>query len=273
MKTREFKKSNYKAIYHNGKTIRLPININKPITELKFPEFYDIKICSYCRGECSWCYMDSTKKDSFVVDAVQKINKFFGQMTTNERPFQVAIGGGEPTEHPNFVDILYAFYNLGITPNYTTNGMNTSTNILEMSAQCLSTIAVSCHPHLIQYWKNFIDTCIYRKIKFNLQFIISDKVSIDYFKMVYKMYSDHADYFVLLPYIEQGRGIGTKKEINWEYLLEVLPTKKIAFGAKFYDNLIDSQLGISLYEPEILSKFLDLSDMSIHKSSFNLNKE
>ena len=34
-----------------------------------------------------------------------------------------------------------------------------------------------------------------------------------------------------------------------------------------------TNIKVSLYEPEIMSKFLDLSDMSLHASSFSLGKE
>ena len=43
-KTRIFKEHNYKAIYRNYKTYRYYLNDKEPITELLYPEFYDVKI-------------------------------------------------------------------------------------------------------------------------------------------------------------------------------------------------------------------------------------
>lgn len=64
--------------------------------------------------------------------------------------------------------------------------------------------------------------------------------------------------------------------IEYEYLVEQtegLDKNKIAFGANFYPYLKDkNEYKLSLYEPEIMSKYLDMKDMSIHKSSFNLNQ-
>ena len=78
--------------------------------------------------------------------------------------------------------------------------------------------------------------------------------------------------FVLLPYGNQGRA--ESKEIDWEYLVQQLPQQQnqIAFGANFYPYLLKGghNIKVALYEPEIMSKFLDLKDMKVYPSSFNL---
>jgi hypothetical protein len=104
--------------------------------------------------------------------------------------------------------------------------------------------------------------------------IISDKQSIDEFVQIYEEWRDLVDYFVLLPYGNQGRA--PHKEIDWEYLVSKLPEDQhqIAFGANFYPYLLKGRhnIKISLYEPEIMSKFLDLKDMNLYPSSFNLTQ-
>ena len=92
IKTRIFPESNYKSIWLNGKTIRIALDPNKPITELKYPEFYDIKITGKCNGQCPWCYMDSKTIDKNYDNIVEKVLKYFGPMNSNQRPFQVALG-------------------------------------------------------------------------------------------------------------------------------------------------------------------------------------
>ena len=52
IKVRIFPEHNYKGIYFNDKTMRIALDPTKPITELTFPEFYDVKITGYCEGEC-----------------------------------------------------------------------------------------------------------------------------------------------------------------------------------------------------------------------------
>ena len=114
-KVREFKEHNYKSVYFAGKTIRFSLDPTKDIEELTYPEFYDVKITDYCEGNCSYCYMDSTCKGKHHTDILGKIDSYFGKMSDNERPFQVAIGGGEPTTHPEFIECLAKFSDLGIS--------------------------------------------------------------------------------------------------------------------------------------------------------------
>lgn len=271
VKTRELPESNYRAVWFNGKTIRMALNPQEPITELAFPEFYDVKITGHCEGKCPWCYMDSKETDAHYDDIVAKIRKFFGPMSENERPFQVAIGGGEPTSHPDFIECLKAFKDLGIEPNYTTNGMHLTPDIVRATQKYCGGVALSCHPHLD--WGLAARRLVDSGVKLNFHIIISDKESIDYFEELYDIWKDDMDYFVLLPYGNQGRA--EHKEVDFEYLCSVLPEdhRNIAFGANFYPHLLEGNhcIKVSLYEPEIMSKFLDLSDMSIHASSFNLS--
>ena len=281
IKTREFKESNYRGIWYNGKTIRIALDPNKPITELEYPEFYDIKLTGFCEGKCPWCYMDSKETDSHYSNVIEKIKKYFEPMNENERPFQVAIGGGEPTSHPDFIEVLKTFKELGIEPNYTTNGMfvndsecpsGEELDILKYTKMYCGGVAVSCHPHLLKYWTVAARQFNNHDIKLNFHIIISDKESIDYFKEIYDEWKDNVEYFVLLPYGNQGRA--KTKGIDWEYLITKLPNNQsqIAFGANFYPYLFKGGHGIkvSLYEPEIMSKFLDLKDMKLHPSSFSL---
>jgi len=278
IKTREFKESNYRSIWFNGKTIRVALDINKPITELEYPEFYDVKLTGKCEGKCPWCYMDSKETDEHYDNVIKKIKDFFEPMTKNQRPFQVAIGGGEPTSHPDFIEVLKTFYDLGIQPNYTTNGMWVDYNVEYIERLVMATqkycggVAVSCHPHLKKYWT--IASEIYHEynIKLNFHIIISDKESIDDFKTIYDKWKDKVDYFVLLPYGNQGRA--PHKEIDWEYLLTKLPEdqSKLAFGANFYPYLLEGKhnIKVSLYEPEIMSRFISLEGNGLmYKSSFS----
>jgi len=282
IKIREFKKNNYKGIWFAGKTIRIALDPRKPITELKYCEFYDVKLTDKCFGKCPFCYMDSQESGQHFEDVIQKIKDYFIPMSTNERPFQVAIGGGEPTESPDFIETLKTFKDLGIEPNYTTNGMFVNLNneistgkelaILDATEKYCGGVAVSCHEHLFNHWTTAANVFSERNIKLNFHIIISDKASVDYFCEIYDNWKDKIDYFVLLPYGNQGRA--PHKDIDWKYLVSKLPIdqSQLAFGANFYPYLLKGGHGIkvSLYEPEILSAYLDLKDMKVYKSSFDL---
>lgn len=295
IKTRVFPESNYKGIYHNHKTLRIALDPTKPITELKYPEFYDVDIFEtmngLCRANCPWCYLKGNVNGKCVEDAAQRITDYFGPMTDNQRPFQVAIpGSGELFEHPDWENILKAFYDLDIVPNYTTNGMwslpltgesNNDfvlrvNNVLDATIHYCGGVAISCHPHLLKYWSEAADYYSSAGIKLNFHNIISDRESIDTFIEIYNMWKDKVEYFVLLPHGNQGRAEGSNKTIDWEYLISKLPEdqSQLAFGANFYPYLLEGKhnIKVSLYEPEIMSKFLSLDKMELHNSSFSLNK-
>lgn len=278
LKIRTEEKSNYRGIYFNGKTMRIKLDPRKPITELEYPEFYDVKITDYCEGKCPYCYQNSTPDDESHSMVLRKINEFFGSMTENQKPFQVAIGGGEPTSHLLFPEILKKFHELGIMPNYTTNGMfikqPNCKEIIEATKLYSEAVAVSCHPHLNEYWTRAVEMFVDNGVMVNTHNIIGDKKSIDEFIRIYELYRGIVSYFVLLPMMAQGRS--KENLVEWEYLTEKLSKydeiKDIAFGANFYPYLCKDKglYDVSLYEPEILSKYLVMKDMSIHPSSFNV---
>lgn len=279
IKTRIEEKSNYRSVWVNGKTLRFQIDHSKPITELEYPEFYDIKVTGTCSGACPYCYMNSEFTDYHYDDIVGKTRRFFSKMTLNERPYQLAAGGGEPTTHPDFIEFLKVTKEeLDICPNYTTNGMwsyndpSYVNELLDATDKYCGGVAVSCHPHLEKYWRKAAELLHDRKVKLNFHIIISDKESIDKFIEIFNEWKDKIDYFVLLPYGVQGRA--KPKDIDWEYLVSVFPqeNKKIAFGANFYPYLLRNDLNVkvSLYRPEIFSKFITLEDNGkMYKSSFS----
>lgn len=275
IKTRVFKEENYKAIHFNGKTLRIALDPNKPITELQYPEFYDVKITNKCEGKCNYCYMDSKEDD--IHYSTDKLFEYLESLDVNQRPFQIAYGGGETTSHPYFGHILSRTRELDISPNYTTNGMWSFDDKL---TECIITstklhcdgVAVSCHPHLKKYWTKAVEIYLENNIFTNLHIMISDKKSIDYFLSIYKEYKGKVDYFVLLPLINQGRCANTTSDFDYLFhsIKKLDDISDIAFGAKFYERLKNEDLDVSLYEPESMSKFIDLKDGAVYGSSFDV---
>jgi len=276
IKVRTFPESNYRSVFHNHKTIRMTHRPNEPITELEYPEFYDVAINTKCLANCSFCYVSALKSGVNFDNIHDKIHSFFGVMDENQKPFQVAIGGaGEPTMHPEFTEVLKTFFDLGIVPNYTTNGMHINQKIIDATKEFSGGVALSCHPHLTKVWKKAADAYIEAGITTNFHCIISDKESIDTFFDIYNEYKGRIDYFVLLPYTVFGRAKETELHFDnlFERLKEMENVNDIAFGANFYPYLTSHDvkwLDISLYEPEIMSKYLVMNDeMEMFNSSFS----
>lgn len=98
----------------DGTKIRLALG---PYTKASAPELVDIKITDWCDVGCAFCYQSSTlggrhatmENMAVVVDRLAKA-----------KVFEVALGGGETTGHPQFVRILEMFREHGVIPNFTT---------------------------------------------------------------------------------------------------------------------------------------------------------
>jgi hypothetical protein len=54
------KSANYTAWFDSGITLRMPIDPARPITELAYPEFYDVGLGTACDARCPWCVIGST---------------------------------------------------------------------------------------------------------------------------------------------------------------------------------------------------------------------
>ncbi len=277
LRVRHHKESNYHSIYVDGKTMRMPIEDNKPILSLDFPEFYDIKLTSKCiPGNCDFCYMNSDQNGFHAENAVEKIHDFFGCLPMTHRPFQVAMGGGEPTLHPEFIQILEEFDKLNITPNYTTNGVNVSEEILDATKQFCGGVAISAHKHLKEMWLPTMRRFLDKGIFMSLHHIVYDEQSVDDFLKEMRYWGDEVKYHVLLPLIPQGRA---KNKLSCsDYLFKKLKKmkmdklQKVAFGALLYEELKKHKLPVFLYDPEAFSRFMDLSNMKCYKSSFDLTE-
>jgi MoaA/NifB/PqqE/SkfB family radical SAM enzyme len=278
IKTRIEPQANYKSIFIDGKTIRMPIDPKKPITELHWPEFYDLSPGNKCSGGCTYCYAGALKNGVHYARLVEKINAFFGRMTANQRPFQVAIGGEqEPLENPEIWDMMHRLLELGIVPNYTTNGMFVNDKVIEKTLGLTNGVAVTLHMHLEKFWRRAIKRYAEAKIKLNVHVIISDAASIDYTEQLYKEYVDTGmvDYFVLLPYMNVGHAANDPRKIDYAHLErwvdKVFKDGRLAFGANFYSFIKKhrAKYDVSIYPPEIMSKYLILNDaMELCNNSF-----
>lgn len=84
-----------------------------------WPELVDIKITDYCPYGCKFCYQSSTNQGIHGdLNHIENLLVAFKEMDV----FEIAMGGGEPTMHPHFVDIVNISRSLGIGTNLTTFG-------------------------------------------------------------------------------------------------------------------------------------------------------
>jgi hypothetical protein len=278
IKIRQDKSANYKAVFFNGKTIRMRIDNSKPILAPTNPEIEDVAINSKCLANCSYCYTSATKFGSNFENIIEKAHGAWGCLQPEERPFQIAIGGaGESTIHPDWVEFIKTSHSLGIMPNYTTNAMHTTPEILQTTEDLCGGVAISYHPHIEKVFHKGIADYSQIKTRLNVHVILGDEESLHALQSIYDKYAEVLDYLVVLPYQAAGRGkpIDTKsvwlKAFDW---ISSVQSEKFAFGALFYNFLLENKvpLEMSIYEPEIYSgyRIMDDSFMTLRKSSYDL---
>lgn len=101
---------------------RVTVDFNNPAKATKLkkssrPMLVDVKITDYCPFNCPACYQGSTVAGKHA--PIERISNLFYNLGELE-VFEVALGGGEPTLHPNFVEILRRARYSNIVPNFTT---------------------------------------------------------------------------------------------------------------------------------------------------------
>lgn len=132
------------------------------------PELVDCKITNQCDNGCAYCYMGSNKdgKHCWMEDYFQLLDQMSDLCV-----FQIALGGGEPTMHPHFIPILRVTREVGIVPNYSTNG-NLTQEIVDASREFCGAVAVSWHspPNIAA-----TEWLIRDGVKTNVHFILSEQ--------------------------------------------------------------------------------------------------
>lgn len=90
----------------------------KPVpTVASAPELVDLKLTDYCPVGCHYCYQGSTVNGKHADKS--QVESFI-YMLGKHGVFEVAIGGGDPTTHPDFADFLRSFAREGVVPNFST---------------------------------------------------------------------------------------------------------------------------------------------------------
>lgn len=177
LKINRFKDLGYTSVFnsHTGFFARIPDKGNRePFWSPHGPELIDISITNWCDKGCAFCYKSSTKHGThmrfsdykMIIDQAAKMGTF-----------QVALGGGNPNQHPDFIHILEYTKLKGIVPNYTTNGRGLSVEVLDATKKYCGAVAISAYPPYDETEQN-LSKLISMGIKVNLHFIL-DAHSID----------------------------------------------------------------------------------------------
>lgn len=277
-RTRHTPEDNYFGIFNGEITLRFAID-DTVIKYMQYPDLTDISIASKCYAACKYCYTSAVKEGDIYSNVCEKLDEVYGSLNPNYRPFQVAYGGeGEPTLHPEFAKIMKKTLDLQICPNYTTNGMHLSEDVLRATRDYCGGVAVSLHPHLKDTWRKAVDKLLDYGVKnVVLHVIVGEPGTTDLFYRLLDEY-DKLKYVVALPYQVSGRAPDVNTREEWLKFFDIAfkrdDRERMPIGALFYDFLMEEKIGlneISIHEPEKYSGYRIMSDSkykTLLKSSY-----
>ena len=172
------------------------------------PELADISISNHCTKGCSFCYRDSKKNQEWM--SVEDYRSVLDGMNHPEygNVFQVALGGGEPLEHPDFLAIIDETVKRGIVPNFTTNGVHLTERICnyiqgKVGAVALSTASVN------EIDRSKVDMLRQFSIRTNIHYVLSAENIVeatDIAEGKYNKQLDGVNAVIFLTYKPAGRG-------------------------------------------------------------------
>lgn len=238
------------------------------------PELLDIKITDACRfasekdsNACSkFCYQNAKIKGKHAkFEDIVKVAEYLSKL----KVFEVALGGGEPTDHPQFFDILKAFRYRGIIPNFTTRnkeffiGKKYEDDIFRL----IGGIAYSVRNaeevieinNILENNLYFDHTRYYNEFKFSVQ-VAMGTITKEEFEKIISVLKDckHIYCLTLLGYKYHGRGISYfKNYIEYNWWLDVLDKYK-----KNYLNVSVDTVMATQFEDEF--KKLKINKLTYH---------
>ncbi|MDR0622551.1 MAG: radical SAM protein [Deltaproteobacteria bacterium] len=168
--TRYYKESDYMIFFDQatGMFVRYGRNNVDPFHNASGPELLDIAISNYCERECEFCYRRSNRQGKFM--PLEDYGLAMAQ-AKNVGVLQVALGGGNPNQHPQFIEILKMTRDHGIVPSYTTNGQGMTEAVYEATKKYCGAMAVSWYAPYLEA-QELIDRAKRYQIKTNIHFLL-----------------------------------------------------------------------------------------------------
>ena len=134
---------NFLGDTETGVTMRWGATVDENPLRAPWPELADISISNHCSAGCAYCYRDSSANNSFM--PLEDYCRVLDALTSPQwgSVFQVALGGGEPLEHPQLEEILRVTRDRGIIANFTTNAISLTADRARTIAPLVGAVAVS----------------------------------------------------------------------------------------------------------------------------------
>ena len=232
---------------HCGFTARWGKSLDENPGFAPVPELADISISNYCTKGCSFCYKNSTPQGTIM--SLESYKMVLDQL---EHPvygsvFQVALGGGEPLEHPQFREIIDETVHRGIVPNFTTNGLHMTQDIASFCKDRVGAVAVSTES-ISGIPQHCVKLLIENGIRTNIHFVLQNDNIIEAIQILLGKYDkilEGVNALIFLTFKPAGRGEKqhlVREGIEFLDFLKAVKHKttlvKIGFDACFVPHLL-----------------------------------
>ena len=171
---RNHPEQHYRTLFHqsSGFFVRMEDKgYPEPLWSADGPEVIDLSITSFCQRTCPFCYRRA-KSTTCRYLGIEDI----AYVVEQAKPcgtMQIALGGGNPNEHPQFVEIVKLIRENGIIPSYTSNGDGLNNNVLKATADYCGAMAISIYaPYDVGYYEGILRRINDYGIKVNIHAII-----------------------------------------------------------------------------------------------------
>ena len=181
-----------------------------PYTKASAPELVDVKITDHCAFKCKFCYQGSSVEG--IHAPFERIEEIFDELS-QLGVFEVALGGGETTSHPDFAKILRAGHDRNLSMNFTSYGTDWVKNEDVIDAlNDIRNIGIGISVHTkrdINKIFKIKETLRERKIYWGIELIAQTVVGATPYETILdliKICGEHKIPLLLLGYKNVGRG-------------------------------------------------------------------
>lgn len=215
IRLRRNEKQNYYQIFDNRTGIagRWSVNGDEPFWREDGPELLDISITDYCERECDFCYRQAGRQGIFMELSLYEEILRQAEETGVQ---QIALGGGNPNQHPDFIQFLKMGREHHITTSYTTNGQGMTEGIYRATKLYGGAMAVSWYSPYCDAIK-VIEQCGKCGIPVNIHFMLHKEA------------------------VSEAMALLRSESIPWHYVSAIIFLNYKPVGQRRYECLKDNE--------------------------------
>lgn len=246
-----------------------PQRLNKS----RSPELADISVTDACDIGCAFCYRGSVPEGKH---ATLENLRWIASELAAAGTFEVALGGGEISQHPSFVEVLSTFHQAGLVTNFTTRAPAQAAARWAEIDQLVGALAVSVgSPGEIERLQQILEEIPRNRV--NLHLVMGTMREESYLKSL-EAAARHGHRVTLLGYKRTHRGASYAplEHAWWIGGLEVARRLGLALSidttlaAEWEQQILDAGIQPELFHTQEgkHSIFIDAVQMGLASSSY-----